>query len=36
MGKKNAYVFRTGFKSQFIDFLKLLVTGHKGQQNAEL
>lgn len=35
-GEKNAYVFRTGFKNQFIDFLKLLVTGHKGQQNAEL
>lgn len=35
-GEKNAYVFRTGFKNQFIDFVKLLVTGHKGQQNAEL
>lgn len=33
---ENAYVFGTGFKSQFIDLLKLLVIGHKGQQNAKL
>lgn len=33
---KNAYMFGTGFKSQFTDFLKWLVIGHKAQQNAKL